>query len=328
MKFLGNIIVLYRQLQRQRRYLKIHLPDLLSEIFFGDSLSFFQPHYKRITAYAQIAITFTFDPLCQLTGRPLNANEHKRIILLSAFGPLFDDLFDDRLLNPEHIELLITRPTAYVPLNITDHVVKQLYLSLLQIAPRRQQFINHQHALFYWQKASLKQLDPTITEEELLQVTYNKSYYAILLYCTLLDHYPNEEILAMLYPVAGLLQLTNDAFDVWKDIHNKVYTLPNLIRDIGKLQQRFMDDVALINKKLWQLPYPVRLKQMYATTVHLLLATGWMALEHQKSVTAGVTTVDALAAMPRKALICDMDTLPQKVKCLRHIYRLVKYQKV
>ncbi len=33
----------------------------------------------------------------------------------------------------------------------------------------------------------------------------------------------------MLFPIAGLMQLTNDAFDVYKDVNNGVYTLTHFI---------------------------------------------------------------------------------------------------
>ena len=322
---LRKMFSLYLQLKKQERYLKNYLPGLLNDIATGNDQLFSPSQFKRTTKYWQLALNLVCNNLYRLTGRQLNKDEHKRIILLSVFGPLFDDLFDDRLLNYEQVTLLITKPSEYIPNNTTDQLVKKIYLELLECTPRRQQFIAHLQEVAHWQQESLKQLNDRIGEEKLYEITYNKSYYAVLLYCAVLDHYPNEEILKLLYPVAGLMQLTNDAFDVWKDVHNGVYTLPNLYRNFDDLQVRFLTEIALINNLLWQLPYPAKNKQTYAITIHSLHAMGWMALEQLKEVTKGVTSIAALRALSRKTLVCDMDSMQQKMSWVGHIKRLVNY---
>jgi hypothetical protein len=212
-----------------------------------------------------------------------------------------------------------------VAINSTDRLVTKIYLELLRLIPQPRLFIEQLQAVCFWQKESLKQLNENITAEELYQITYNKSYYAVLLFCAVLDHYPTPGILEMLYPVAGLMQLTNDAFDVYKDVHSGVYTLPNLYRNFAQLQQHFMAETANINYKLWQLPYPAKCKQAYAITIHSLHAMGWMALDQLKEVTAEIKTVEALRTVSRKSLICDMDSIQQKIKWLRHIRRLSNF---
>jgi hypothetical protein len=324
-RVLSRMLTLYRQVKKQEQYLTTYLPNLLAEIAPGNAQAFSPSLIKRTTKYWQLSLNLICDNLYRLTGKKLNAGEQKRIILLSVFAPLFDDLFDDRILDDEQIALLVAKPETYVPIHTTDDLVKKIYLQLLQLTPRKQQFIEHLQQVAFWQKASLKQLSNNITEEELYQVTYNKSYYAVLIYYAVLDHYPNQQILKMLYPVAGLMQLTNDAFDVWKDVHNGVYTLPNLYRNFEQLQQQFLADIALINYKLCQLPYAAKAKQTYAITIHSLNAMGWMALEQLKKVTAGISTFTELSAMSRKDLICDMDNIKQKIKWLTHIRRLTNY---
>ena len=322
---LSNLFVLYRQVKKQERYLTSYLPNLLADVVPDYQQTFSAQHIKRFTKYWQLALNLVCDNLYKLTGKKLNADEHKRIVLLSVFGPLFDDLFDDNILDREQITWLVTNPTAYVAQNKTDQLVKEIYLELLCLTPRRQQFIEHLQAVSHWQQESLKQLRNTLTEEELLQITYNKSYFAVILFCAILDHYPDQKILDILYPAAGLMQLTNDAFDVWKDVQNKVYTLPNLYRDFGQLQQLFLSETGTINNKLWQLPYPAKAKQAFSITIHSLHAMGWMALEQLKNATAGISTFDELSQLSRKVLVCDMDSFQQKRKWLQHTRRLTNY---
>jgi len=319
------MLTLFWRVKKQERYIKNYLPQLLAEVAPGNDHAFPPPLITRITKYWQLSLNIICDNLYQLTGKKLNVEEQKRIILLSVLGPLFDDLLDERVLNNEQIDLLLAKPEEYVPVNEADRLVKKIYLELLRLTPQSTQFTKHLQEACYWQQASLKQLSPNITEDELHQITYNKSYYAILLYCAVLDHYPNQETLKVVYHVSGLMQLTNDAFDVWKDVHNGIYTLPNLYPNFEKLQQQFMADVAQINHTLSQLPYTVKAKQTYAITVHSLHAMGWMALEQLKEVTTGISTFAELSTMSRKTLVCDMDSIQQKMKWLKHIRRLTNY---
>ena len=324
-RILYRMLSLYRRVKNQERFLKDHLPVALAGIIPNFQQTFSAAHIKRITKYWQLGLNLVCSNLYELRGKKLSTAEHKRIVLLSVFGPLFDDLFDENILDHQQITSLVTNPTTYVALNDTDRLVVKLYLEILRSLPGKELFIEQLQAVAYWQKESLKQLNENIAEEELYQVTYNKSYFAVLLYCAVLDDYPNEKVREMLFPIAGLMQLTNDAFDVYKDVNNGVYTLPILYRNFEKLQQHFMAEVARINNTLWQLPATKKAKQHYAITIHSLHAMGWMALEQLKQETTGIPTVADLRTLSRKALVCDMDSLKQIRKWLGHIRRIANY---
>jgi hypothetical protein len=325
---LRGVFTLHLQLKKQERYLNNYLPVLLREIVPGCYETFTPTHIKRTIKYWQLSLNVICDNLYILTGKKLSSDEHNRIILLSVFGPLFDDLFDDHLLDHEQISSLVAKPEAYVPINATDQLVTKIYLELLHLTPHPHLLTKHMQELFHWQQASLKQLQNNITEEELYEITYNKSYYAVLLYCAVMNDYPNQELLEIIYPVAGLLQLTNDAFDVWKDVQKGVYTLPNLYRNFEQLKQQFLTETALINQKLWQLPYPTKNKQAFAITVHCLPAMGWMSLEQLQKATAGISDFEALRALSRQQLVCDMDSVSQKMKWLQNIRRFANHHAI
>jgi hypothetical protein len=318
-RILSSMLVIYRRVKKQERYLRSYLPNLLADVVPDYQQTFSDKDVKRITKYWQLALNLVCDNVYKLTGKKLSSAENNRIILLSVFGPLFDDLFDDHILNYEQITALVTNPEAYIALNKTDQLAKNIYLELLRGMPRRQLFIEHLQAVAHWQQESLKQLNSNITEADLQEITYKKSYYAVLLFCALLDNYPDQKILEILYPAAGLMQLTNDAFDVWKDVHKGVYTLPNLYRNFEQLQQLFLVETSSINQQLWQLPYRAKDKQTFAIIIHSLHAMGWMSLEQLKNVTTGVTSIEELKQLSRKELVCDMDSLQQQLKWLRHI---------
>jgi hypothetical protein len=331
----ANTVSLYRtvshlyrlrwRLKKQAQYIKAYLPPLLAALEAGQDKKFSPGSIRRIIKYWQLSLNIICNSLYRLTGKKLSSAEQHRIILLSIFGPLYDDLFDNGILTYDQIEAFTLAPEKHVPGSFEEHVVKKVYLELLETAPGRETVIRHLHDVFVWQKASLRQMSDTIGEDELYQITYKKSYYSILLYYAVLDHYPGAEVREMLYPMAGLLQLTNDAFDVYKDVHNGIYTLPNLYRNFDQLQQLFMADVALFNRQLQQLPYRRSHKRRYSITIHALHAMGSIALEQLKTVTRQVSSLGELAMLSRKELVCDMDNLPRKVKWVKTVKQLVNH---
>lgn len=319
---------LYRlrwRLKKQAQYIKTYLPPLLERLEAGQDKKFSPGNIKRITKYWQLSLNVICNSLYRLTGKKLSSAEQHRIILLSIFGPLYDDLFDDGILSYDQIEAFTLQPETHVPGSFEEHAMKKLYLELLETAPNRENVIRHLYDVFVWQKASLRQMSDTIGEEELYQITYKKSYYSILLYYSVLDHYPSEEVREMLYPMAGLLQLTNDAFDVYKDVHSGIYTLPNLYRNFDRLQQLFMADVALFNRKLLQLPYLQSHKKRYSITIHALHAMGSIAIGQLKAATYQVSSVGELATLSRKELVCDMDNFPRKVQWVKMVKQLANH---
>lgn len=320
-----QLLALQVHLKKQERWCKRQLPTLLGDMSpnYRDVLS--PKDIKRITKYYQLSLNIICGNLYYLTGHKLQQDEHKRIILLSVFLPLLDDLFDDRLMRYEDITSLITTPENFVPTSATDHLVQDLYLALLRLTPRRTLFVEHLQQVSHWENESLKQFSNNISKEALYQITYNKSYYSVLLFCAVLNHYPGPAIEQMLYPIAGLMQLTNDAFDVWKDLQQGLYTLPNRYCEYEQLQELFMKETISINHQLSQLPYALKARQTYAIKIHALHAMGWMSLEQLKGVTAGSSDPAVLVRLSRRDLVCDMDSLTRQIKWVKHIKRFTNY---
>jgi hypothetical protein len=326
LKTIRCLSMLRWQLKKQGQYIKTHLPPLLEELAAGHPGQFSAGTIKRVTKYWELSLHVICDSLYKLSGRRLSTDEHKRILLLSIFGPLYDDLFDDRILSHEQIAAFTLEPEQHTPASFEEHVLQKIYLQLLALSPEREKVIDHLYLVYIWQKASLKQMSHTVSRDELYEITYKKSYYSILLFYSILDHYPGPALLEMTYPMAGLLQLTNDAFDVYKDVHSGIYTIPNLYRNFDQLQQHFMNEVALFNHRLTQLPFVQQAKEYYSITIHALHAMGWIAMEQLKEVTRGVGSVEELAALSRQTLVCDMDHFSQQLKWIRQVKHLVNYR--
>ncbi|MGN6420866.1 MAG: class 1 isoprenoid biosynthesis enzyme [Pseudobacter sp.] len=316
-----HLLSLHAQMKQQEKYCNQEIPRILATIVPPEEFSFSSKEIQRLVKYYQLAVNLVSHNLYQLTGHKTNDREERSMLLLSIFLPLFDDLFDNNILEYHRIESLVSDPENYNPINKVDLVVKQLYLQLLALTPHKQYFIDNLQQGLYWEQQSLKQFDKTTGEEELMQITYNKSYFSILLFCSILEHYPDDAIQRVLYPISGLMQLINDLFDVWKDNQNGLYTIPNLYPDYSKIEKLFLNEVASINEQVSAMPYPVQNRSNYLIRIHALNAMGWMSLQQLKTVTRH----KSLSELGRKELVCDLDSLGQQVKWIRHVRMLSNY---
>lgn len=312
---------LYSRLNRHRPLLQQRLLELKTGWDLPDSL-FTRQSMLRFTKYHELSLHVVCNSVYQLTGRQLTPEEQERIFLLSIFGPLYDDLLDDNILSAEKVAELTHSPESFEAETDTARLVRQLYLWLLQMTPDAQRLKEKMAALFYWQQASLEQKDPRIEEKRLYEISFQKSFQSLLLFHAILDHYPDNEIENMLYPLAGLLQLTNDAFDVYKDLQAGMYTIPNLYPDYEKIERRFMQTVGVANRRIAALPYPAKAKTDFAITFHALHAMGRMALWQLRRNTHH----KPLKELSRRELVCDMDNLPQKLRWIREVRQLVNFR--
>jgi len=117
-RILNTMLVIYRQVKKQERYLKSYLPNLLAGVVPDYQQTFSDKDIKRITKYWQLALNLVCNNVYKLVGAALSEEEYKRITLLSVFGPLFDDLFDDHIpakyacLNNNYSINLLIKPSA------------------------------------------------------------------------------------------------------------------------------------------------------------------------------------------------------------------------
>lgn len=316
---------LYFRIKRQEKYLRKQVAVILKDINFKEYLVGNEKAVCRTIKYWQLGLNLICENVYRLTGNSLNKDEYERIGLLSLFAPLYDDMFDDKILGIEDIKSFTSYPYDYKPGDKIDKMAHQLYLKILSEVPDPSFVIQQLEQVFRWQKASLKQFDANISEKELYEITYYKSYHSILLYCSILDHYPTQVILDMLLPLAGLMQLTNDAFDVYKDNLNGVYTIPNRYQDIEKLKCNFLSDVNNLNKSVREQCEDKDEMKKYTVIVHSLNAMGLIAIEKLQDLKESLSPNQSLNQLNRKELVCDMDNWSQRFRWIKQVYYLSNY---
>ena len=130
-------------------------------------------------------------------------------------------------------------------------------------------FMHYINKTMQAQDESLLQLkDEILNIEKLLQITFDKGGYSTLLYRSMLDINLKENEEDAIYLLGSILQLTNDAFDVYKDYTNKQQTLFTNTKDIELLREMYMQKVSAFIAAFRNLNYS---KKNIEKTLHQIM---------------------------------------------------------
>lgn len=317
-----HLFRLYFRMRRQRPAMRRRLQDMLMRLWPEAPSVLPKDLVQRMYKYQEIAQFVVCGALARMQGRELTAAEQTRQALHAIIAPLFDDLCRVRPANYTRIRELANHPAGFDPRNESESLLREAYLRLLAIAANPAAVTAHFRDVCHWRELSSRQEDAAISEAELLRITYHKRYHSVLLLYTAFDRYPAPGETALAFPMAGLMQLTYDVTDIWKDIRAGIFTIPILHRRYGRLEKRFMAESARFNQALSRLPYSAKKKREYAHAVHALHAMGLVAIRHLQQETKGVRDLADLALLGRKRLVCDLDNLQGWMACAGKVCEL------
>ena len=311
---LTHLFRLWRTMKRQESYFEARVQELLAPLL-SEKNQLKSSSLVRIRKYWELSQHVICGSFYELNGWKLSATEEENILRLSLLSPFYDDLFEEGI-PAERIQSLTANPHGFQPEFPEEKIVYTLYCSILNSLKDPASFKNQFLQVFHWQQRSLEQKNIAVSEATLSAIMIEKSYHSFLLFYRLLERFPSPEELETIRRVAGLLQFTNDVFDVYKDIQHNVYTIPNLYGDYGKLRTWLLDEVRLLNGQLAALPNAVKAKKKNAITFHAMNAMCLLALEQLERNTGGKADIARLRMMHRKELVCDMDRFGVKIRWL------------
>lgn len=311
---------LWRTMKRQEPYFEARTQELLVPLL-AEKNRLKPSGLVRIRKYWELSLHVICGSFYELNGWKLSATEEENILRLSLLSPFYDDLFEEGIL-AERIRSLTADPHGFQPEFPNEKIVCTLYCSILDSLKDPASFKTQFLQVFHWQQRSLEQKDMAVSEAALSAIMIEKSYHSFLLFYRLLERFPSAQELELVRRVAGLLQFTNDVFDVYKDIQHNVYTIPNLYGDYSKLRAWLLNEVHLLNRQLAELPFPVKGKEKNSITFHAMNAMCLLALEQLERNTDGKADIDRLRTMRRDELVCDMDHFGMKMKWLSKVKAL------
>ncbi|HDZ42157.1 MAG TPA: hypothetical protein ENH59_10855 [Bacteroidetes bacterium] len=293
--------------RKQEEFIKKSIAVDIREVQkdIDDTLS--DKDFKKILTYYGLAVPSVLgEGYCLLRGKEMSLAERDQLTYMGALTGLFDDFFDEKETDEQHIRELINRPRPSLANNSYEELFIRFYLKALDRTNSGlvKEKLNR---VCDAQVRSKQQKDPGISKEDIESITIEKGGASLLFYRCAFPEEVRESEDKMLYTLGGLGQLENDIFDVYKDYHEQVKTLATTTKRVSELRSVYISMMKDVLKMLDQTGYPGKNKKKFFRFISLISSRGLVCLDHlqkQETLTGGIFD---LSLYSRENLICDIE---------------------
>jgi hypothetical protein len=319
-KVIRLALYVIRTRAKETRWAYAQLDDL--EARFGGH---FQPatKYKIAVSYG-IYTPMVCDAFTRLRGRKTDREERRRYLLYFICSSLFDDFTDYSLISPEQLHAISFQPDIYQPSSFDEKLFLFAHQTLKQAVRHREAYEEVSRQLFEAQEQSRAQANGNLDEATIRQITFAKGGYSVLLcnYYLKTDGTPDEK--RCWYQIGTLIQLTNDLYDIHKDMQEGFTTLTTRMRDAYSFEAFFIGEINSMKTQIRQMAYPPSQLKVFSLCMAGIYAFGLIALAQLKRIQGQASSLPEMATIPRKALIIDMEKPANLIRWFKYTYRYAR----
>lgn len=267
----------FKQLRFIQHYLKPIVAKLCNQLNYPLS----KKEQKKVDFYYPLFnhIVNCENYLC-IKGRRLNNAETKRMAIISAMATLYDDLIDEEKWEVEQYFQILNKT---LPQNLQTPKVKLIFAldnELQQIWQPTQQYIDALKLAIEWQVISSKQLNSSITLEEVLHISAEKCGNSSLLWASIMDEKWLPEDNAFIYQSGYVGQIVNDLFDAFKDREDGVFTIVRKTASIAEVKRIFLQECAKLHQMIEETNVSNYRKKRTIRRMACIHAFALVSLEH------------------------------------------------
>lgn len=304
-------------LDTQRHFLCNYIQPVTSQFSALSDGSLDDSDIQKIFRYYGLAVPAILgEAFCLLRGKPMTEKERICSTAQGAMTGLFDDFFDKQFLEEEEIHnTLHSLVSQTQPAN--EKLFSWFYQKALETSPNailtKQKLIEVHHA----QVESKKQTGGKLNEAQLLTITLKKGSASLLFYYTAFQENEDAKENSDIAALGGWMQLANDIFDVYKDRESGIDTLVTTCTNITELKSLFLNGVRSCYDEALTLPFQKSNIIAFINRLSIGIFSRCLVclnqLERNQQSSNGTFNVHQYS---RKQLICDMDTLKNKIHSL------------
>ncbi len=315
--------LLYRLLQyikRQNKFIKENIePEIVAAQKINDG-SLDEADRKKITHYYGLAVPAILgEAFCALRGERMTAKERMASTCQGATTGLFDDFFDKQYLSGEALKDFIEKPAPLSGTNANQQLFLRLFKTGLEKMPDKQRTLGYVYRVYKVQVESKKQATPGLSYQEIKNITLLKGGVSLLLYRTAFANPMEKEEEEMLHRLGGLMQLSNDIFDVYEDCRDGIFTLVTTTKKINDLRMLFYTLLKEGYAAAYRSNYSQRNIKRFLNIISMgIFSRCLVCLDQLEENEKRSNNIFDPQLYSRKELICDMDTSINK-------WRSVKY---
>jgi len=311
------IFISLTQLKKSETWGKQYLNQL--EITYQGQ---FEPDLiKKVAKFQSIQLHFVANTFSGLFNRNNNKAEVERNIQYFLMTVLYDALTDDLKIDEQRVYDITFHPEKISPNNFNERVLIALHLALIEQVPDKNTYWEVVKQIHLAQKDSAKQFNANTNLDELVAITKRKGGYSLLMCRHYLTDPVNENMDKCWYALGGLIQMTNDLYDSYKDTKEGIYTFVNKQQELARIEMIYMDQKRLLNNSISKLPVTTNTKIKFAIKVSIIPAFGDIAIQQLKGINNNSNTLPNFNQIPRKSLIIDMEKMVNRYRLIKFAYK-------
>jgi hypothetical protein len=277
--------------------------------------------FNKITKSHSVYLSIVNNAFTLLHGRTTSAIEKERSINYFICSSLFDNFFDDTLLTVAEIEQITFKPFSFSPKTFDEKAFLQAHLFLLKDMQNVTDYLMVLRKEFEAQALSMKQFTTTISDSEIQQITFEKGGNAVFMCRYYLDVIPTAEEEQCWYSLGTMIQLSNDLFDIYKDLQQNIQTLPVRCTNAFSMEQFYLEQISRMKQNIRELPYPNNRKLTFSISMAATYVLGLVAIDQLKRLQGNAAKLPDFSLLQRNELIVDMEKPINIFRWLKFVYQ-------
>ncbi len=259
---------------------------------------------------------FTCEQMNRLMGRASALEDRRNYLLAGAMLTMSDLLIDDVEMDMERVKLLKKPGRDFTP---KDEIEKLYLLCYHQFFdslkdPVKARALEYFECLFDAQIKSKDQFNSNITQEQVDVICKDKCGYSTLFLRSLINEPCHNEEKLLWFELGGLVQFSNDAQDMHKDLMKGIRTFGTVRPDMESIKRDLEAQRTLVFTLIKNAPFDVKKKDDFLLLFYVMYAAIQAKLFIFETICGGEFS-------PQRLLSITSEQLRNKVSAVR----LLKY---
>jgi len=314
----------------QKRFIKKNILPVLAEAKKAADKSLDENDLEKITGYYGLAVPAVLgEAFAALHGKEMTADERMASTCQGAMTGLFDDFFDKQRLSDKCLKELIENPGDFTGNTANEKLFLHFYKTALTKTAQPKLMQEHLYRVYLAQVLSRDQTSHGLSYEVLKDISIRKGAESLLFYRTVFSAPLNNKEEKMLYCLGGLMQLSNDIFDVYKDHQQGINTLVTTTKKIKELRLLYSSLLKIGFEAAYRSGYLRKDVSSFLGIISIsIFSRCYVCLDQLEKTERKYKQDFDPGLYQRKELICDMDTAINKWRSFSyHMKLLRKYRK-
>ncbi len=309
-----------QNLRVQKNFIRKNIEPLLVEAQSIADGSIEENDLKKITGYYGLAVPAILgEAFCALRGKAMTDKERLASTCQGAMTGLFDDFFDEQRLSEDALIDILQKPDSFHPASANEKLFLHFYTTALSNAPEIKMMQQQLYQVYRAQVLSKQQSAPGLSYEVIKDITIRKGAESLLYYRTAFEHPFKKGEEKMLFCLGGLMQLSNDIFDVYKDQQQGIHTVVTTAKHTRDVRRYFLALLEMAYEAAYKTGYDRRNIKSFMDIISLgIFSRCFVCMDQLEKLEVRTGGLFEPARYQRKDLICDMDAAFNKWRSLKY----------